>query len=127
MGCGVFEWRSVTEDTAERLCEREPIANLRELMVHQRKVLRHRVSLPKVERARRIGVGAPVRIDEMVWQAEVEAEEGLIVVLVRIFPHHPLAQAVALPLHAAVLEGRVHHVWLGVHQVRHPRHEERVP
>ena len=77
-------------------------------MVHEREVLRHGVSPRKVERARRVGVGAAVRVDEMMRQVELEAEEGLRVVLVRVLPHHPLAQPVPLPLRAAVLEGGVH-------------------
>ena len=41
-----------------RLCERERVADLRELMVHQRKVLRYRVPLPDVVTTRTAHVRA---------------------------------------------------------------------
>ena len=43
-------------------------------------------------------------------------------ILVIVLPHHALAQPVALPLRAAVLECRVYHEGRAMHHMGHPCH-----
>ena len=86
-----------------------PRTDLRQLMVNQREVIIDRAV--QVEDLGAVSADlAPARVDELIRQVWLEDEEvGICIVPRLVLPHHRLAQAMALALGAAVLEGGVHH------------------